>query len=58
LILISHNLRQVLDLVDRVWVFRRGRIAGVVDRDKTTGNDIVAMITGVASAAQGEAAFV
>ena len=58
LILISHNLRQVLDLVDRVWVFRRGRIAGVVDRDKTTGNDIVAMITGVKSGAEGEAAFV
>jgi len=58
LILISHNLRQVLDLVDRVWVFRRGRIAGVVDRDKTTGNDIVAMITGVKSASEGEAAFV
>ena len=55
LILISHNLRQVFDLVDRIWVFRRGRIAGVVDRDKTTGNDIVAMITGVSG---GAAAFV
>ena len=58
LILISHNLRQVLDLVDRVWVFRRGRIAGVVDRDKTTGNDIVAMITGVNAGAEGPASFV
>ncbi len=47
LILISHNLRQVFDLVDRIWVFRRGRIAGVVDRDKTTGNEVVSMITGV-----------
>lgn len=55
LILISHNLRQVLDLVDRVWVFRRGRIAGVVDRDKTTGNDIVSMITGVSSGQPGDA---
>jgi len=54
LILISHNLRQVFDLVDRIWVFRRGRIAGVVDRDKTTGNEVVSMITGVAS---GEASF-
>ncbi len=25
LILISHNLRQVFDLVDRIWVFRRGQ---------------------------------
>jgi len=47
LILISHNLRQVFDLVDRIWVFRRGRIVGVVDRDKSTGNEVVAMITGV-----------
>jgi fructose transport system ATP-binding protein len=49
LILISHNLRQVFELVDRIWVFRRGRIAGVVDRDKTTGNDVVSMITGVSA---------
>jgi fructose transport system ATP-binding protein len=56
LILISHNLRQVLDLVDRVWVFRRGRIAGVVDKDKTSGNEIVSMITGVKSGE--EASFV
>jgi fructose transport system ATP-binding protein len=54
LILISHNLRQVFDLVDRIWVFRRGRIAGVVDRDKTTGNEVVSMITGVSEKA-GEA---
>ena len=57
LILISHNLRQVFDLVDRIWVFRRGRIAGVVDRDKTTGNDVVSMITGVKSGVDGEPAF-
>ncbi|WP_404405262.1 ATP-binding cassette domain-containing protein [Pelagibacterium halotolerans] len=47
LILISHNLRQVFDLVDRIWVFRRGRIVGSVDKDKTHGNEIVAMITGI-----------
>jgi fructose transport system ATP-binding protein len=47
LILISHNLRQVFDLVDRIWVFRRGRIVGAVDRDKTDGNEVVALITGV-----------
>ena len=57
LILISHNLRQVFDLVDRIWVFRRGRIAGVVDRDKTTGNEVVSMITGVTSGVDGEPAF-
>lgn len=57
LILISHNLRQVLDLVDRIWVFRHGRIVGAVDRDKVTGNDIVAMITGIASGAGETPAF-
>jgi fructose transport system ATP-binding protein len=58
LILISHNLRQVLDLVDRIWVFRRGKIVGAVDRDKTDGNEIVSLITGVkATMGAGEAAF-
>jgi len=58
LILISHNLRQVLDLVDQVWVWRRGRIVGAVDRDKTDGNEIVSLITGVKAGIDGEAAFV
>ena len=57
LILVSHNLRQVFDLVDRIWVFRRGRIAGVVDRDKTTGNEVVSMITGVSEKAGEASAF-
>jgi len=58
LILISHNLRQVFDLVDRIWVFRRGKIVGAVDRDKTDGNEIVSLITGVKSTIGGEEAFV
>ena len=47
LILISHNLRQVFDLVDRIVVFRRGRIGANLRRDETDGNDIVSDITGV-----------
>ena len=47
LILISHNLRQVFDLVDRIVVFRRGRIVASLKRDETDGNDIVSYITGV-----------
>jgi inositol transport system ATP-binding protein len=59
LVLISHNLRQVFDLVDRIWVFRRGRIVGAVDREKTDGNEVVSLITGVKSTVSGgEAAFV
>ena len=47
LILISHNLRQVFDLVDRIVVFRRGRIVASLNRGETDGNDIVSYITGV-----------
>ena len=46
-IIVSHNLRQVFNLVDRIVVFRRGRIAGVLNAKETTGNEVVAMITGV-----------
>ena len=47
LILVSHNLRQVFDLVDRIVVFRRGRIVASLNRDETDGNDIISYITGV-----------
>lgn len=50
LILISHNLRQVFDLVDRIVVFRRGRIVASLNKDETDGNDIVSYITGVKGA--------
>lgn len=46
LILISHNMRQVFDLVDRIIVFRRGRIVADLRKDETTGEDVVAYITG------------
>jgi len=46
-IIISHNLRQVFDLVDRIVVFRQGRIAGVLNAKEVSGNDVVAIITGV-----------
>ena len=47
LVLISHNLRQVFDLVDRIVVFRRGRIVASLAKSETDGNDIVSYITGV-----------
>jgi len=46
-ILVSHNLRQVFNLVDRIMVFRRGRIAGILDAKTASGNEVVALITGV-----------
>ena len=47
LILVSHNLRQVFDLADRIVVFRRGHIVANLRKEETDGNDIVAYITGV-----------
>jgi fructose transport system ATP-binding protein len=46
LILISHNMRQVFDLVDRIVVFRRGRIAANLNKKDTNGEEVVAYITG------------
>lgn len=46
LILVSHNMRQVMDLVDRIVVFRRGRICADLKKEETDGQDIVAYITG------------
>lgn len=49
LIIISHNLRQVFDLVDRIWVFRQGRIIASLETKKTHPEQIVALITGAIS---------
>jgi fructose transport system ATP-binding protein len=46
LILISHNMRQVFDLVDRIIVFRRGRIAANLIKARTSGEEVVQYITG------------
>jgi ABC-type sugar transport system ATPase subunit len=46
LIIISHNLRQVFELVDRVWVFRQGRIICNRLTRQTSPEEIVGLITG------------
>ena len=46
LILISHNMRQVMDLCDRIVVWRRGRICANLRKQDTSGEDVVAYITG------------
>ena len=56
LIRISHNMRQVMDLVDRIIVFRRGRIVANLDRNETDGQDVVAYITGAKTGAEYEGA--
>jgi fructose transport system ATP-binding protein len=52
LILISHNMRQVFDLVDRIVVFRRGRIVANLRKEETNGQDVVAYITGAKTGAE------
>ena len=56
LILVSHNMRQVFDLVDRIVVFRRGRIVANLNVDETDGQDVVAYITGAKTGAEYEGA--
>lgn len=47
LILISHNMRQVFDLMDRIVVFRRGRICANIKVDGSVKpEEVVAYITG------------
>jgi fructose transport system ATP-binding protein len=50
LVLISHNMRQVFDLADRIIVFRRGRIAANLIKKNTSGEEVVQYITGVKQA--------
>lgn len=57
-IIVSHNLRQVFNLVDRIVVFRQGRIAGVLDAKTTSGNEVVAMITGIDQGVHEDASYI
>tara|TARA_R100000935_G_scaffold58090_2_gene93849 strand:- start:15286 stop:16119 length:834 start_codon:yes stop_codon:yes gene_type:complete len=54
LILISHNMRQVMELCDRIVVWRRGRIVANLRKEETDGQDVVAYITGAKTQPQYE----
>jgi len=56
LILVSHNMRQVFDLVDRIVVFRRGRMVANLNKEDTNGEDVVSYITGAKTGAEFEGA--
>jgi ABC-type sugar transport system ATPase subunit len=47
ILIVSHSLDQVFRLADRICVLRRGREVGVRRTSETTGDEIVAMITGL-----------
>lgn len=52
-LMVSHNLDQVFRLADRVYVLRRGRMVGDRAIAETSGQEIVSMITGLATATGG-----
>lgn len=46
-IVISHNIAHVFELVDRIVILRNGEKVGERIKDRTDANEIVSMITGV-----------
>jgi D-xylose transport system ATP-binding protein len=49
-LLISHNFDQVMRLSNQVWVMRAGRLVGGRRTNSTSGDELVAMITGTLTA--------
>jgi simple sugar transport system ATP-binding protein len=47
ILLVSHSLDQVFRLADRICVLRRGKHVGVRRSAETSGDEIVAMVTGL-----------
>jgi ABC-type sugar transport system ATPase subunit len=46
-VVISHNMRHVFSVADRILVLRHGRVAGVRSKSETTPDEIVKLIVGV-----------
>jgi D-xylose transport system ATP-binding protein len=46
IIIISHNLQQVFEIVDRIIVLRHGEIVGIREKKNTNPDEIVSLITG------------
>ncbi|WP_136689524.1 ATP-binding cassette domain-containing protein [Halorhabdus amylolytica] len=46
IILISHNIRQVLTIADRISVLAQGRLTGVRDADSATRDEIISLMMG------------
>jgi D-xylose transport system ATP-binding protein len=44
-VIVSHNLIEVLEVADRITVLRLGQNVGVYETDKTTQQEIVQAIT-------------
>jgi D-xylose transport system ATP-binding protein len=52
-LVISHNLADVFEVADRIFVLRLGRKAGTYDRRETSREEIVAAITGAGASTNG-----
>lgn len=52
IIVISHNFDQVLRVSDQVWAMRQGRVMAGLRAADTTGDELVALITGAVAGAQ------
>jgi ABC-type sugar transport system ATPase subunit len=46
ILLISHNFDQVLRLSDQIWVMRQGDVMAGLRSKETSGDELVALITG------------
>ena len=49
ILLISHNFDQVLRLADQIWVMRQGNVMSGMRAKETSGDELVALITGAAA---------
>jgi ABC-type sugar transport system ATPase subunit len=47
IVVISHNLRHVFSVADRIMVLRKGRLVGVRQKSEITPDDVVKLIVGV-----------
>ncbi len=55
-VVISHNLADVFEVADRVFVLRLGRPAGIFDVHTASREDVVAAITGADAKENGNGA--
>jgi ABC-type sugar transport system ATPase subunit len=46
ILLISHNMKQVLELTDRIYVFRRGKVVCNLKTANTHADEVISYITG------------
>ena len=52
-VIISHNLVDVFEVADRIFVLRLGRAAGEFNAEATTEEHVVSAITGLGSEGEG-----